>query len=87
MNFKRGANAVYKNDEKLELAKVVEKYKKLYDEEIEKKIMGKQNMITNEKGMLQQNLNGVFIRKQCGSSTLTWKMSQMTIQIFNELSK
>ena len=53
MNFKRGVNAVYKNDEKLELAKVVEKYKKLYDEEIEKKIMGKQNMITNEKGMLQ----------------------------------
>ena len=53
MNFKRGANVVYKNDEKLELAKVVEKYKKLYDEEIEKKIMGKQNMITNEKGMLQ----------------------------------
>ena len=53
MNIKRAANAVYKNDEKLELAKVVEKYKKLYDEEIEKKIMGKQNMITNEKGMLQ----------------------------------
>ena len=24
MNFKQGANAVYKNDEKLELAKVVE---------------------------------------------------------------
>ena len=36
MNFKRGANAVYKNDEKLELAKVVEKYKKQYDEEVEK---------------------------------------------------
>ena len=53
MNFKRGANAVYKNDEKVELAKVIEKYKKLYDKEIEKKIMGKQNTITDEKGMLQ----------------------------------
>ena len=53
MNFKRGANAVYKNDEKLELVKVVEKYKKLYDEEIDKKIMGKQNVITDEQGMLQ----------------------------------
>ena len=37
MNFKRGANVVYKNNEKLELAKVVEKYKKQYDEEVEKK--------------------------------------------------
>ena len=37
MNFKQGANAVYKNDEKLELAKVVEKCKKQYDEEVEKK--------------------------------------------------
>ena len=27
MNFKRGANTVYKNEKKLELAKVVEKYK------------------------------------------------------------
>ena len=36
MNFKQGANAVYKNDEKLGLAKVVEKYKKQYDEEVEK---------------------------------------------------
>ena len=36
MNFKWGANAVYKNDEKLELAKVVGKYKKEYDEEVEK---------------------------------------------------
>ena len=35
MNFKRGANAVYKNGEKLELAKVVEKCKKQYDEEVE----------------------------------------------------
>ena len=30
MNFKRGANDIYKNDEKLELAKTVEKYKRLY---------------------------------------------------------
>ena len=36
MNFKQGANAVYKNDEKLGLAKVVEKYKKQYDGEVEK---------------------------------------------------
>ena len=36
MNFKRGANAVYNNDEKLELVKVVEKCKKQYDEEVEK---------------------------------------------------
>ena len=36
MNFKRGANAVNKNDEKLELAKVLEKCKKQYDEEVEK---------------------------------------------------
>ena len=35
MNFKRGANAVYKNEEKFELAKVVEKYKNQYDEEVE----------------------------------------------------
>ena len=37
MNFKRGVNAVYNNDEKLELAKVVEQYNKQYDEEVEKK--------------------------------------------------
>ena len=36
MNFKRRANAVYKNNEKLELAKIVEKYKKQYDEKVEK---------------------------------------------------
>ena len=36
MNFKRGANAVYNNDEKLELVKVVQKCKKQYDEEVEK---------------------------------------------------
>ena len=36
MNFKRGANTVYKNDKKLELAKVVQKYKKQYNEEVEK---------------------------------------------------
>ena len=36
MNFKRGANTVYKNEKKLELAKVVEKYKKQYNEEVEK---------------------------------------------------
>ena len=36
MNFKRGANDIYKNDEKLELAKTVEKYWRLYDEEVEK---------------------------------------------------
>ena len=36
MNFKRGVNAVYNNDEKLELAKVVEQYNKQYDEEVEK---------------------------------------------------
>ena len=36
MNFKRGANTVYKNDKKLELAKVVYKYKKQYDKEVEK---------------------------------------------------
>ena len=36
MNFERGANAVYNNDEKLELAKVVEKYKTQCDEEVEK---------------------------------------------------
>ena len=57
MNFKQGANAVYKNDEKLELAKAVEKYKKQYDEEVEQN-HGK-------------NLNGISIQKQCGSPTLT----------------
>ena len=36
MNFKRGANTVYKTEKKLELAKVVEKYKKQYNEEVEK---------------------------------------------------
>ena len=36
INFKQGANAVYKNDKKLKLAKVVEIYKKQYDEEVEK---------------------------------------------------
>ena len=36
MNFKRGANAVHKNDEKLELAKVVEKCKHQCNEEVEK---------------------------------------------------
>ena len=36
MNFKRGAKAVYKHDGKLELAKAVEKYKKQYDEKVEK---------------------------------------------------
>ena len=36
MNFKRGANAVYKNDGKLKLAKPVQKYKKQYDEKLEK---------------------------------------------------
>ena len=45
-------NAVYKNDGKLELAKIVGKYKKEYDEEVEK-IMGKQNAITEEKDKLQ----------------------------------
>ena len=33
MSFKRGENAVYKNNEKLELAKVVEKYKKQYEKD------------------------------------------------------
>ena len=37
MNIKRGANAVYKNDEKLALAKVVEKYKKLMTKRQKKK--------------------------------------------------
>ena len=36
MKFNRGVNAVYNNDEKLELAKVVEQYNKQYDEEVEK---------------------------------------------------
>ena len=35
MSFKRGAND-YKNDEKLELGKTVEKYKRQYDKEVEK---------------------------------------------------
>ena len=35
MNFKRGAKDLYKNDEKLELAKTVEKYKRQFDEEVE----------------------------------------------------
>ena len=36
MNFKRGAKDLYTNDEKLKLVKVVEKYKRLYEEEVEK---------------------------------------------------
>ena len=36
MNFQRGANPLYKNDEKLELAKAVGKHKKQYDEKVEK---------------------------------------------------
>ena len=36
MNFKWQANAVYKNDEKLELAKLIEKYEKQNDEKVEK---------------------------------------------------
>ena len=36
MNFKREAKDIYKNDEKLELAKTVEKCKRQYDEEVEK---------------------------------------------------
>ena len=52
MNFKRRANAVYKNNEKLELAKIVEKYKKQYDEEVEKH-HGKTNTVTNKKDILQ----------------------------------
>lgn len=36
MNFKREAKDIYKNDEKLDLAKTAEKYKRHYDEELEK---------------------------------------------------
>ena len=36
MNFQRGANPLYKDDEKLELAKAVGKYKKQYDEKVKK---------------------------------------------------
>ena len=86
MNFKRGANAVYWNDEKLELAKVAEKYKKQCDEEIEKS-HGKTKYDYRRKKHVAVKPKWVSIRKQCGSSTLTWKMSEMTIQIFNELSK
>ena len=70
MNFKQGANAVYKNDEKLELAKVVEKYKKQYDEEVEKN-HGKTRYNYRRKRHVAVKPYGVSIRKQCGSFTLT----------------
>ena len=38
MNLKRGANCIYKNDEKLELAVTVKKCKRPYDEEVEKNL-------------------------------------------------
>ena len=52
MNFKRGAKAVYKNDGKLELAKQ-QKNTRSNMMKKQKKDMGKQNTITDEKGMLQ----------------------------------
>ena len=36
INFKREAKDIYQNDEKLDLAKTAEKYKRHYDEELEK---------------------------------------------------
>ena len=70
MNFKRGVNAVYNNDEKLELAKVVEQYNKQDDEEVEKN-HGKTKHNYRRKRHVAVNLKRVSIRKQYGSSTLT----------------
>ena len=52
MNFKWQANAVYKNDEKLELAKLIEKYEKQHDEKVEKN-HGKRKYDYRRKDMLQ----------------------------------
>ena len=53
--FKRNDRSSYSNQEKLELAELVEKLKEEYDLEVEKKKNGKQNMTTKGNTMCPLN--------------------------------